>query len=60
MEHITVSVTEAAKLLGVSKPTVYKLMEGQGLPHIKLNRRTVIPVDRLREWVNHGGDIHGR
>lgn len=52
MDPITVPVKEAAELLGVSKPTVYKLIRGEGLPHIKLNRRTVIPVERLREWVN--------
>ncbi|MCI8473766.1 MAG: helix-turn-helix domain-containing protein [Oscillospiraceae bacterium] len=52
MEPITVSVEGAAKLLGVSKPTVYSMIRGEGLPHIKLNRRTVIPVDKLREWVN--------
>ncbi len=52
MEPITVSVEGAAKLLGVSKPTVYSMIHGEGLPHIKLNRRTMIPVDQLREWVN--------
>lgn len=56
MEPITVSVDGAAELLGISKPTVYKLIRGAGLPHIKLNRRTVIPVDRLREWVNERED----
>lgn len=59
MDPITVSVTEAAKLLGVSRPTVYNMIRGAGLPHISLNRRTLIPVDRLREWVNEragGGD----
>ncbi len=61
MEPITVSVTEAAKLLGVSKPTVYSMIRGGGLPHISLNRRTLIPVDRLREWVNEraGGENGG-
>lgn len=52
MDPITITVATAAEVLGVSKPTVYKLMAGEGLPYIKLNRRTVIPVDRLREWVN--------
>ncbi len=52
MEPIAVSVEEAAKLLGVSKPTVYSMIRGGGLPHLSLNRRTLIPVEGLREWVN--------
>lgn len=52
MDPITVTVAGAAELLGVSKPTVYKLIAGEGLPHIKLARRTVIPVERLKEWVD--------
>ncbi len=61
MEPITVPVEEAARLLGISKPTVYSMIRGEGLPHIKLNRRTVIPVDKLREWVNEraGGAGNG-
>lgn len=61
MDPITVTVPEAARLLGVSKPTVYSMIRGEGLPHIKLNRRTVIPVDKLRKWVNDraGGEVGG-
>lgn len=61
MDPIAVTVQEAAQMLGVSKPTVYSMIHGEGLPHIKLNRRTLIPIERLREWVNEraGGGVNG-
>ena len=47
-----VSATEAARLLGVSRPKVYELMNQTGFPSFKLGGRTLISVDGLRAWVN--------
>lgn len=46
-----VSATEAARLLGISKPTMYTLMERADFPRFKVGTRVLIPVDGLREWV---------
>lgn len=51
MEPFAVSAAEAARLLSVSKPTVYTLMERADFPRFKVGSRTLIPVDGLREWV---------
>lgn len=51
LEPMAVSATEAARLLGVSRPTVYRMMRQEGFPAFKLGSRTLIPVDGLREWV---------
>lgn len=51
MEAIAVSAAEAARLLSVSKPTVYTLLERADFPRFKVGSRTLIPVDGLREWV---------
>ncbi len=51
-ERLAVSVTEAAALLGVSRPTVYTLLErGGGLPSFRCGRRRLIPVAALRAWI---------
>ena len=51
MEPFAVSAAEAARLLSVSKPTVYTLMERADVPRFKVGSRTLIPVEGLREWV---------
>ena len=51
LEPVAVSAAEAARLLSVSKPTVYQLMERVDFPRFKVGTRTLIPVEGLREWV---------
>ena len=45
------SPAEAAEVLRVSVPMVYKLAHTQGLPHIRLGRRMIFPKDRLEAWM---------
>ena len=49
-EQICVSPTQAAALLGVSRPTVYQLMGRADFPSFKVGSRRMIPVRELREW----------
>ena len=49
-EPLAVSAPEAARLLGVSKPTVYQLMNRADFPAFKIGTRTLISVEGLREW----------
>ena len=51
-ESITISVAEAAKILGISRPTMYKLMHRADFPQLRVGRRMLIPVDDLRQWVS--------
>ena len=50
-EPFAVSAPEAARLLGVSKPTVYRMMNQPNFPAFKVGGRTLVSVDGLREWV---------
>ncbi len=46
------SVEEMASVLGISKPVAYELIKREGFPSVRLSeRRIVIPVDSLREWL---------
>lgn len=49
-ERVTVSPLEAAELLGVSRPIVYKMMHTAGFPVFKIGTKTLIPVKALKEW----------
>lgn len=51
LEPLSVSTSEAARLLGVSRPMIYELMQNAGLPWFKVGTRTLLPVAGLKEWV---------
>ena len=51
MSKRVLSVTETAETLGVSRPTVYKMIQEGGFPAVKLRHRTVIPIVELDEWI---------
>lgn len=50
-DKIALSVTEAAELLGVSRPTMYQLTRQIGFPVFKVGSRTLISRSGLEEWV---------
>ena len=57
LEPLAVSAAEAAKLLGVSKPTVYQYIGRADFPSFKLGNRTLSYVDGLREWVKRQTEV---
>lgn len=57
LEPLAVSAPEAARLLGVSKPTIYQYIHKDGFPSFKLGTRTLISVDGLREWVKKQAEV---
>jgi len=54
MEKLTYSVTEVAKLLGISKGLAYELARNGQLPVLRLGNRMVIPRIRLEEFLKKG------
>ena len=59
LEPIAVSAPEAARLLGVRKPTIYQYIHREGFPAFKLGGRTLVSVDGLREWVAKQTEVSG-
>ena len=57
LEPLAISAPEAARLLGVSKPTIYQYIHRDGFPSFKLGNRTLISVDGLREWVKKQAEV---
>ena len=51
VDPIGISVSQAAALIGVSKPKVYELMENEkDFPACRLGGRTIISLQGLRDW----------
>lgn len=52
------TIDEAAKVLAVSKSTVYEMTrrwQGKFFPHFRIGNRIRVPRDKLVEWINAGG-----
>ena len=43
---------DAAKALGVSERLLWEWTHRGDLPHVKVGRTILYPVDALREWLN--------
>lgn len=52
LDKIAVSVTEAAKMLGVSRTTMYNLAKQEGFPCVMIGHRMLIPLKGLNEWID--------
>ena len=57
LEPLAVSAGEAARLLGVSRPTVYQLMGREDFPSFKVGTRTLVSVEGLREWIRKQAEV---
>lgn len=50
-DRLTLSVEEAAELLGISRALAYELVRRGQLPRLRLGRRVVIPRKALEEFI---------
>ena len=51
MEPLTVSVTEAARLLGISRPTMYAIIRREDFPSFRVGGRRLISLAGLQRWI---------
>ncbi|MEA4955882.1 MAG: helix-turn-helix domain-containing protein [Pseudoflavonifractor sp.] len=58
--RMTMSATEAAKELGVSRPTLYTLIHRADFPSFKIGQRTLISRAGLEEWVKQQAHVESR
>lgn len=48
---LAVSAAEAARLLGVSRPTLYQLLNRDDFPSFRVGNRVLVSVAGLQEWI---------
>lgn len=51
-EKLTLTVKEAAALLGVSLPTAYALAHSEGFPSLTVGRKLLVSRDGLCRWID--------
>lgn len=50
-ERLTLSITETAAALGVSRPMVYRLIQADGFPVLNIGSRRLVPKKALEAWI---------
>ena len=55
------SISKAAAMLGISRPSIYQLIHSADFPIVRLGGRVLIPVKQLEDWLdaqvsNKGGE----
>ena len=50
-ERVALTVTETAAALGVSRPTVYKLLRRADFPGFRVGSRQLVSREGLTRWV---------
>ena len=59
--EIAISVSKAASLLNISRPTLYRLLKQEDFPAYKIGNRTVVDLQGLKEWSRkRAGDTYGK
>jgi len=55
-EKLTVSVVEAASMLGICRSLAYEMVRQKTLPSIRLGRRLLIPRKALEKILDEGDE----
>ena len=48
---LALNADEVAQVLGISRAGVYTLMHSMGFPVLQINKRLVVPKDKLIAWI---------
>ena len=57
MDKLAYSLTETAQVLGVSRPTLYALLDQPGFPSFRVGNRRLISVEGLRDWIRSQTEV---
>lgn len=48
---LALNADEVAQVLGISRANAYNLMHSKGFPVLQINKRLVVPKDKLIAWI---------
>lgn len=56
-DKVCVGIKEAAEMIGVSLPTMYKLAVLEDFPHVYVGKRIIISIEGIFRWLDkHNGE----
>ena len=58
-EKLSLSVTEAAKLLGIGRNLMLKLVTVPGFPAIRFKKKIIINKNKLQQWFDENCGKYG-
>jgi excisionase family DNA binding protein len=50
-QKLALSITETATVLGLSRPSVYRLLRSEGFPTVRVGRRVLVSRAGLERWL---------
>lgn len=56
-EKILLDAGEAAEMLSISKPTLYRLMQIEDFPAVKIGSRRLVKRRELSAWVDQHAEV---
>ncbi|WP_084784969.1 helix-turn-helix domain-containing protein [Calidithermus timidus] len=56
MEKLALSAREAARLIGAHEQSVYKWVRAGKIPHKRIGRKIVFPVQALQRWLEENSN----
>lgn len=56
---IGITVVEAAKLLGIGKNLMLKLVTVEGFPAVRFKRKIIINKSKLQDWFDKNYGVYG-
>ena len=59
IEKIGISIEEAAKILGIGRNLMLKLVTVDGFPAIRFKRKIIVNKDKLQEWFDQNAGTYG-
>lgn len=51
-EKLTLSVTEAAKIIGLSPARMYQVVHQDGFPAVRIGKRIFVSAKGLEKWID--------
>ena len=50
--RLALTIPEAARSIGISVRSLWTKINMKEIPHLRIGRRVVVPVDLLRKWLD--------